>query len=138
MATGKIKLYMRVALSTGKWAYVPAAYSGKGKIRPEYALIDGKAEHHPEGVYALRFADGAKRVWQSVGPGGVLALTRLQQMQLHSNAEALGIEVNYADFFLSPVRRVRLVQSGNILKPGDAWKPLNRLHESVCSHVNDV
>ena len=67
MATGKIKLHTRVALPTGKWAYVPAAYSGEGKIRPEYVLIDGKAEHHPEGVYALCFADGAKRVWEAVG-----------------------------------------------------------------------
>ena len=87
MAAGKIKLYMRVALSTGKWAYVHAAYTGKGKIRPEYALIDGKAEHHPEGVYALRFADGAKRVWVSVGRNGVLALTRVQQMQLRDDCE---------------------------------------------------
>ena len=66
MATGKTKLSIRVALPTGKWAYVAAAFSGKGKIRPEYALIDDKAEHHPEAVYALRFSDGAKRVWESV------------------------------------------------------------------------
>jgi len=35
--------------------YANPVWETKGRLRPLWARINGKAEHHPEGVYALRY-----------------------------------------------------------------------------------
>ena len=51
----------------GKRPFVNPVYAANGRLRPLYALVAGKAEHHPEGAYHLRYAENDKRIWESVG-----------------------------------------------------------------------
>jgi hypothetical protein len=53
----------------------PSLFSSNGKLKPLYAVVDGKPEHHPEGVYNLRYLKAGKRVWDAVGADPQLAVT---------------------------------------------------------------
>jgi hypothetical protein len=61
------RLKMRVRLSNGNRAYVDLVLSPNDKLKPLYVFVDSKPEHHPEGVYHLRYLNGGKRVWDAVG-----------------------------------------------------------------------
>ncbi len=37
-------------------------YSSNGKLKPLYAVVDGKPAHQPEGIYNLRYLKAGKRV----------------------------------------------------------------------------
>jgi hypothetical protein len=55
------------------------------------ALVGGRAQHHPEGIYNLRYvaADG-KRRWEPVGEDASLAQVALQRKMLELQEAALG------------------------------------------------
>jgi hypothetical protein len=40
-------------------------YAANGKLKPLCAFVDGKQEHHREGVYHLRYLKAGKRVWEN-------------------------------------------------------------------------
>ena len=67
MKSPKVRVYIRIRLA-GKDAYVDPVTNKSGSLREGYALVEGPATHHPEGIYYLRYAspDG-KRRWESVG-----------------------------------------------------------------------
>jgi hypothetical protein len=44
-----VRLKQRVRLSDGSRPYLDPVLSADGKVKPLYAVVDGKAEHHPEG-----------------------------------------------------------------------------------------
>jgi hypothetical protein len=70
--TPKVRLYIRVRESAGRYAYLDPVWNGNSTLRAGYALVAGQPKHHPEGVYYLRFLQGDKRVWQSVPAWRVL------------------------------------------------------------------
>ena len=39
-------------------------YSANGKLKPLWAMVDGRPEHHPEGTYHLRYH---RKIHPSVG-----------------------------------------------------------------------
>jgi hypothetical protein len=49
-----VRLKIRVRLSNGCRSYVDPIFSSNGKLKPLYAVVNGKPEHHPEGVYIHR------------------------------------------------------------------------------------
>ena len=51
----RARLYIRVHLSDGRHPFLEPVYSSNNKIKSFYELVDGKAEHHPEGSYYLRY-----------------------------------------------------------------------------------
>ena len=57
---------IRIRRKDGTRQYVPIAKGGNGKIKPLYAHVDGRDEHHPEGVYHLRLTIDGKRQWRNV------------------------------------------------------------------------
>ncbi len=57
----RVSLYVRV----GQNYYKPAIAAKK--IKPKYAVIDGKPTHVPAGVYYVRYAVDGKRKWESAG-----------------------------------------------------------------------
>jgi len=63
----KVRLYLRVRLADGNRKYTDPLYAANGRVKPFYALVNGNAEHHPEGVYYLRYLEQGKRVWEHVG-----------------------------------------------------------------------
>ncbi len=40
----KVRLYLRVRLPNGNRQYVDPVYAANGKLRPLFALVDGKAD----------------------------------------------------------------------------------------------
>jgi hypothetical protein len=83
-----VSLYLRVRSAKG-WTYAKAVTASNGRLRPLYALIDGKPEHRPEGVYHIRYSVNGKRVWQPVGDDASLAQVALQKKALELNADVL-------------------------------------------------
>ena len=94
----KVRLYIRVRLPDGSRQYADPVYLSNGKPKPLYALVDGKPEHHPEGVYHLRYcrADG-KRAYEAVGNDVWAALTARLKRERTLEARAVGIEVHEPD-----------------------------------------
>ncbi len=59
MANKKVNIKIRVKLANGKYRYCEPVYEKKG-IKKHFALVNGRAEEHPEGTYALCFYEGGK------------------------------------------------------------------------------
>jgi hypothetical protein len=86
-----VRLKIRVRLSSGSRAYVDPVYSSNGKLKSLYALVKGKPEHHPEGIYNLRYLKAGKRVWDAVGADPQLALTAKLRVEHKLQAVSLGL-----------------------------------------------
>jgi hypothetical protein len=91
MPVPAVRLKIRVRLSNGSRAYVDPAFSPNGKLKPLYAVINGKPEHHPEGIYNLRYVKGDKRVWHAVGTDAQLALTAKLRVEHKLQSASLGL-----------------------------------------------
>jgi hypothetical protein len=59
-------LRCRIAGSQSRKMLKPVV-AGNGRIKPLYALVNGKPEHHPEGVYQLRYKVNGRRVYETLG-----------------------------------------------------------------------
>ena len=80
MANRTATLYIRITTADGKRRYCKAAYQSKGRLRPQYALVNGEPEHHEEGVYYVRFgADGGKQQFVLAGKDPYVALDKLEE-----------------------------------------------------------
>jgi len=86
MPVPAVRLKIRVRLSNGSRAYADPVYSPNGKLKPLYALVNGKPEYHPEGIYNLRYVKAGKRVWDAVGADPQLALTAKLRVEHHLQA----------------------------------------------------
>ena len=71
----KVKLHVRIKTQAGRWKYCPPVFTANKKLWASYALVNGKPEEHPEAIFALRFNDPGKRVWEHVGADPAKALT---------------------------------------------------------------
>jgi len=93
-----VRLKLRVRLADGSRPYLDPVLSANRKLKPLYAVVNGKAEHHPEGTYFLRYAgaDG-KRVWDNVGKDAQLALDALDKKEKVLQARAAGVVVVVED-----------------------------------------
>lgn len=76
MPNSRVTLMRRCKTEKG-WQYYPAARSGNGRVRPEYALVNGKQIHYPIGHYALRFYEGRNLKYESVGENAAAAMNAL-------------------------------------------------------------
>ena len=72
MAIRKVTIKIRIKTPEGKRVYANPVWEKKGTLRALWARVGGKEEHHPEGVYALRY--GSK--WEFVGQQTDRALAR--------------------------------------------------------------
>ena len=93
MSVPVVRLKIRVRLSDGSRQFLDPVSTANGKLKPLYAVVNGQPEHHPEGVYHLRYLKGKKRVWEAVGSDPQLALTRKLQKQKFLEAKAAGVAV---------------------------------------------
>lgn len=89
----QVRLYIRVRLASRKRVFAHPAYAANGRIKPLYAVIDNELEHHPEGVYHLRYVKGSKRVWESVGTDAYAAITAQLKKEKTFAAQAAGVKV---------------------------------------------
>ena len=73
--------------------FCPVVLSPNGRVKPDWVLVDGKPEKHPEGRYYVEWHDGKKRIRRSVGKdAGAADAARLKQEQLLANKKH-GIKV---------------------------------------------
>ena len=86
----KVRLYIRIRCADGKSAYATPAWNKNHTLREGYAIVDATAEAHPEGVYYLRYLNGARRVWHSIGADADVALTALHNKEHDLRGRALG------------------------------------------------
>jgi len=89
----KAHLHIRIKLPDGSRRYSEPVYSTNRKLRPFFALVDGKPEHHPEGVYHLRFLQNSKHIWKAVGSDAQEALRLQRQIELTMNGQEAGLVI---------------------------------------------
>ena len=78
MANRNATLYIRITKNR-KSSFCKPVYQSKGRIKPQYAMVDGEPEHHKEGVYYVRFgADGGKQQFVLAGKDPYVALDKLE------------------------------------------------------------
>ena len=65
----KVSVYIRIRLTDGSQPYCPAIWESKKRLRPHWCLVHGKPEHHPEGVYHVRYRINGKPIWEKVCVG---------------------------------------------------------------------
>jgi integrase/recombinase XerD len=90
MKTPKVRLYLRVRLPQGRNAFVDPAWNRNRTLRAGYAVIEGSAQHHPEGSYYLRFLKDGKRTWQPVGTDADAAVVALRNVEHDLQSIVLG------------------------------------------------
>ena len=74
------------------WRYCPVAWLQNGSVRPNYVLVNGRAEHHQEGFYSIEWYESGKRRRQAVGKEASEAQAALDRHLHHLQGQALGIE----------------------------------------------
>jgi hypothetical protein len=67
--------------------------SANGRIRPDWAVVNGKEERHLEGSYYLEWREGTKRVRLSIGKDAATATVRRLQKEAELNAKNNGVAV---------------------------------------------
>jgi integrase len=84
-----------VQTETGKTAlrYCPVHLSANGRVKPDWVLVNGKPERHPEGSYNLEWYEGSKRVRISVGKDAADANAARFRKEAELNAVNHGVPV---------------------------------------------
>lgn len=93
MKSTAVRLYIRARRSEGTRLFALPVFAANGRLRPQFALVDGQPQHCPGGVYHLRYAVAGKRVWENVGPDPQLALLARERKQRAMDAVAAGVAV---------------------------------------------
>jgi hypothetical protein len=88
--TPKVRLYIRIRRSNGTDAFVDPAWNRNRTLREGYALIEGELEHHPKGVYYLRFLRYGKRIWERIGQDADAAVVALRNTEHDLQSMVLG------------------------------------------------
>jgi integrase/recombinase XerD len=94
MGTGgySVNLTKRIQTANGL-RYCPVLESANGRVKPDYVLVNGRREQHPEGAYYLEWREKGKRVRLSVGKDAQEAAARRQRKQAELNALSNGVSV---------------------------------------------
>jgi hypothetical protein len=67
--------------------------SANGRIRPDWVLVNGREERHPEGAYYLEWRQGTKRIRLSIGTDAATATARRLQKEAEINATNNGVAI---------------------------------------------
>jgi hypothetical protein len=81
----RVSVYIRIRLADGSQPCCPAIWESKKRLRPHWCLVHGTPEHHPGGVYHVRYRVNGKPVWEKVcvgdDPYAAADLAALRQSQ---------------------------------------------------------
>jgi len=92
MANKEVSLYKRVYTAKGR-RYCPVVLTSNGRVKPDYVLVDGVPERHPEGIYYISWYEGKQLKRLAVGTDALSAGNRRLAKEAELNAKNLGIEV---------------------------------------------
>jgi integrase len=88
----EVNLTKRVKTSQGL-RFCPVVISANGRVKPDYILVGGEEQRHPEGAYYLEWYEGSKRIRQSVGRDAGVASVRRHRQQQILGSKAAGIKL---------------------------------------------
>lgn len=71
---------------------VAAAYAGKARLKPGIGIVDGKERPCPGAIYCLRWYNGLKQVWRTVGPDPHDALVAQMRQEAILSGESVSVE----------------------------------------------
>ena len=63
------------------WRLMPVVFGRNGKIRPQYASVNGEPLHFPVSYYTLRHFEGAKTVSTRLGDNATDALNEWERQK---------------------------------------------------------
>jgi integrase/recombinase XerD len=92
-----------------KWRYCKPAVGKNGKIKPDWVIVRGKEERHPEGNFYLHRYDGDKEIWKRIGPNAQEAVNAADFESTYLAARAKGIPVKPID---TPVLSIKAAAHG--------------------------
>src|SRR2546427_13173412 len=87
----RANLLKHVKCNSG-WRYSPVVWLQNGSVRPNYVLVNGRAEHHLEGFYSIEWYENGRRRRQAVGREASEAQAALDRHLHYLKGLALGIE----------------------------------------------
>ncbi len=73
--------------------FCPAVIALNGRVKPDWILVGGKEERHPEGAYYLEWYEGSKRIRRSVGKDAAAAAARRHRQEQVLASKAAGIKL---------------------------------------------
>jgi integrase/recombinase XerD len=88
----EVNLTKRIKTSNGM-RYCPVVLSGNGRVKPDFVIVNGQQERHPEGAYYLEWRESGRRVRLSVGKDPADATARRQRKEAELNALNNGVSV---------------------------------------------
>jgi integrase len=94
----QVNLTKRVLVQTETGSalrYCPVVLSSNGRVKPDWVLVNGKPERHPEGNYQLEWREGAKRVRISVGKDATDASAARLRKEAELNAVNHGVPIKH-------------------------------------------
>lgn len=89
----RVSVWKYVRLKNGRWRYCKPAIGKNGKIRPDWVLVKGKAEHHPEGNFYLHRYDNGREIWRKIGESAQEAVDAADFEGTYLQAKSKGIPV---------------------------------------------
>jgi integrase/recombinase XerD len=92
MANRKVSVWKYVKVGS-RWKYCKPVYGRNNKIKPHWALVNGKAEQHPEGNFYISYRQGKKKIWKKIGPSPSEADYAAYVERSILNAKALGVPI---------------------------------------------
>jgi hypothetical protein len=76
----------------GKYPYLPAVWSGNGRLKPNVAFVNGN-EQKVEGQFYLRFTEGGNRHFEMVDGEASDAVVAAQKKAAALKAKAVGVAI---------------------------------------------
>ncbi len=92
MANRTIALLLRVSIN-GKQPYLKPTLKN-GKLRNKYTNYKGEDKHFPDGVYVLRYKQGSRLVFKTVGKALDAALMAQRRKEAELQAESAGLLIH--------------------------------------------
>jgi len=92
-----------------KWRYCKPAIGKNGKIKPDWVVLKGREEHHPEGNFYLHRYEGDREIWKKIGPSAQEAVNAADYESTYLTARAKGIPVQQID---TPVLSIKAAAHG--------------------------
>jgi integrase len=88
----EVNLTKRIQTSKGL-RYCPVVLASNGRVKPDFVIVNGQPERHPEGAYYLEWRENGRRVRLSVGKDPADASARRLRKEAELNAVNNGVAV---------------------------------------------
>ena len=88
----EVNLTKRVQTTKGP-RYCPVVLSANGRVKPDWVIVNGQHQRHPEGAYYLEWRQNGRRVRLSVGNEAQDAAAQRHRKEAELNATNNGISI---------------------------------------------